>query len=376
MPTLVSARPHRPLLDAAPQAMPESDERAGRLFPTLPPFGPATPPVQEALLDIARPGGLLDAREANPDHPAHPAGVALMAQFLYDDLPFDLESMYHGGPTLARQLYDPVDRGKFRITDAGLNGLHGPFLLAHNHALDVVRGRGIARHAEAFEEARRVLRWHYQWLIVHELLPLYVGQSTIDQILSGGRRYFAPHVAFIPVEYQQAIGRFWYSMLPSEFAGQGRPIGWLNAFDPSHGRAKRINTRLASPLFHTSDVSPQHVLLSHVSCGLPSGQSLARAMRLPVLSPRDLDELGRYQLGLERETPLWYYVLKEAHVVENGLRLGPVGGRIVGEVVLGLLELTRSSYLVQRPRWRPELPSRGGRDDFRMLDLLAFAGIR
>ena len=68
-------------------------------------------------------------------------------------------------------------------------------------------------------------------------------------------------------------------------------------------------------------------------------------------------------------------MLKEAQLVENGLRLGPVGGRIVGEVILGLLQLNRASYLASQPGWRPTLPSRSGRGEFRMVDLLTFAGV-
>jgi hypothetical protein len=37
-------------------------------------------------------------------------------------------------------------------------------------------------------------------------------------------------------------------------------------------------------------------------------------------------------------TPLFFYILKEAEVMEHGLRLGPVGARIVGEVFVGLLK--------------------------------------
>ena len=36
--------------------------------------------------------------------------------------------------------------------------------------------------------------------------------------------------------------------------------------------------------------------------------------------------------GLEHSTPLLYYVLKEAELIEDGLHLGPVGGRIAAEV--------------------------------------------
>src|SRR5215213_7597222 len=107
MPALMPTESRRPRLEIVHQAAPEADERAGRMFPSLPAFASSTPAVQDALLDIARPGGLLDARQSNPHHPALPAGAALMAQFLHADAPFDLESMYHGGPSHSRNLYDP-----------------------------------------------------------------------------------------------------------------------------------------------------------------------------------------------------------------------------------------------------------------------------
>ena len=60
----------------------------------------------------------------------------------------------------------------------------------------------------------------------------------------------------------------------------------------------------------------------------------------------------------------------------GGLHLGPVGGRIVGEVFIGLLQLDSDSYLSE-PRWRPTLPTTTGRvtGDFRMIDFLTFAGV-
>jgi hypothetical protein len=110
---------------------------------------------------------------------------------------------------------------------------------------------------------------------------------------------------------------------------------------------------------------------------MPSGQSVAAAMGAAPLASADLAELSRYGLGLDASTPLFYYLLKEAELVESGLRLGPVGGRIVAEVLLGLLQLDRDSYLNAGPRWRPTLPTRSGSvtGDFRMVDLLTFAGV-
>jgi hypothetical protein len=76
-------------------------------------------------------------------------------------------------------------------------------------------------------------------------------------------------------------------------------------------------------------------------------------------------------------TPLWLYILKEGHLMEGGEHLGPVGGRIVGEVIIGLLQLDRDSYVWAHPRWQPQLPTRSGRvtGDFRTIDFLTFAAV-
>src|SRR5216117_1337321 len=94
------------------------------------------------------------------------------------------------------------------------------------------------------------------------------------------------------------------------------------------------------------------------------------------LGGADFDELKGFGLGLEHSTPLWYYVLKEAEMVEDGLHLGPVGGRIVGEVFIGLLQTDPKSFLNAQPDFRPLVPTRTGRrEDFRMVDFLTFAGV-
>ena len=48
---------------------------------------------------------------------------------------------------------------------------------------------------------------------------------------------------------------------------------------------------------------------------------------------------------LEQDTPLWFYLLKEAAGEVKGERLGPVGARIVAEVLIGLLKGDPQSYL-------------------------------
>jgi hypothetical protein len=75
-------------------------------------------------------------------------------------------------------------------------------------------------------------------------------------------------------------------------------------------------------------------------------------------------------------TPLFYYILKEAELREDGLRLGSVGARIVTEVFIGLLQLDPDSYLSVQSNWLPTLPTHDGTpQSFRMIDFLTFAGV-
>ena len=111
--------------------------------------------------------------------------------------------------------------------------------------------------------------------------------------------------------------------------------------------------------------------MRQLTWSLPSGQAVAAAMGVTPLADGDLSELQPY--GFQSSTPLWYYVLKEAELVEDGLHLGPVGGRIVAEVLIGLLQSDTGSYLVRKPTWTPTLTSAGA--SFRMTDFLTFAGV-
>ena len=55
----------------------------------------------------------------------------------------------------------------------------------------------------------------------------------------------------------------------------------------------------------------------------------------------------------------------------------PVGGRLVGAVIMGLLQLDWSCFLVVAPQWRPTLPTRNSAvtSEFRRVDLLTFADV-
>jgi len=69
-------------------------------------------------------------------------------------------------------------------------------------------------------------------------------------------------------------------------------------------------------------------------------------------------------------------VLVEAErAPRNGERLGPVGGRIVAEVLIGLLANDPQGFLRQRPAWKPEGLRAVHAGDFTLGDLLRFGTI-
>ncbi|MEL6166290.1 MAG: peroxidase, partial [Cyanobacteria bacterium J06628_3] len=73
------------------------------------------------------------------------------------------------------------------------------------------------------------------------------------------------------------------------------------------------------------------------------------------------------------ESPLWYYILKEAQIQQQGNRLGQLGSCILAEVFIGLLEADSSSFLACNPEWQPTLPAQVP-GTFTMSDLLNFVG--
>ena len=127
-------------------------------------------------------------------------------------------------------------------------------------------------------------------------------------------------------------------------------------------------------LYDTED--PDKLLLGANAAGQPT-YDLPRNHQGTALvgDPRNdaEEECGLNASGWVRETPLWYYVLKEAEVRAGGEHLGEFGDRIVAEVLLGLLEADPSSFKVE-PGWRPVLPAAQS-GTFTMADLLRFAGV-
>jgi Animal haem peroxidase/TAT (twin-arginine translocation) pathway signal sequence len=429
---------------------------------------------------------------------------------------YDLDAIYGRGPNLDTQFYDPADRDKFLLvpttydmirTDTlktsqvlydvprvGANDpdgrtegkaiiadprndqtlivlqIHVAMQMFHNKLVDVMRQNGIPRSA-VFESARRLARWHYQWMVTHEFLPAIVGQTMADSVykeVSTGApkitiKYYKPTNpagrSFIPVEFAVAAYRFGHSMTRPRYTVQdyvtqagatvavssvplfeaqpndnnlngSRPlpprmkIQWSKFFnkpgDPRTARpVRQFDATMATPLFTLPttalpDSNPLSLLSSRnllrgKKMGLPSGQQVARLMGVTPLTNAQLWKNHRIEVkipiptsgiganvveiirefdvdnqdlkalfadpGWNGEAPLWFYILKEAEIVGKGRTLGPVGGRIVAEVLVGLLQKDPNSYLYLNPSWKPAAPVTPVRGRFTMADLLTFVGV-
>ena len=383
----------------------------------------------------------------------------------------DLDTLYGSGPVVSAYLYDQAShQTKLALSADGVDlartsaqtaligdprndenliiaQLHLAFIKFHNQVVDKLREGAITDalgeylplkppdepgteqpgatldqlldvenyYNTVFASAQRLVRWHYQWIIVHEFLPTVADPKVVHEVEKNGPRFFQPgNRPFIPAEFAVAAYRFGHPTIRSgyrvneEFAAKifpddpdagttprmdlrGGPVDAAHAVDwsfffPVTPRrtpqfAKKINATLNTQLLDlpvsavpgakagalarpVASLAVRNLLRSE-SQGLPSGQDVARKIGEIPLTDEELETTGPIYL--------WYYVLKEAEVLTGGAHLGPVGSRLVAEVLIGLLDADPTSYRSAYPQWRPTLAKREGR--FGIVDLLRFAGV-
>jgi hypothetical protein len=277
----------------------------------------------------------------------------------------------------------------------------------HNRLVDCARRDGVPG-GEVFATARRDTAWHYQWVILNDFLPRLVGAAIAEEARDLEPRFYRPGAdPKIPFEFADAAFRYGHGQVRDEFrinAGSGalrlfpdllgfRPtpaehtIDWRMLFDvegePPAQRAKLIDGTLVRSLIELPAAVTGEVELDAYrslagrdlerghAYGLPSGEAVAAAMGEAPLDPDENALLGS---GWAGGTPLWLYFLLESAARGDGERLGPTGGRIVAEVLTGLIGSDPESYRAVEPGWTPTLPSRGAA--FGLTDLLVPFGGR
>ncbi|QNI32829.1 peroxidase [Alloacidobacterium dinghuense] len=321
----------------------------------------------------------------------------------------NLECLYGDGPTGHPFLYRRDDPAKFLLgldeADLQRNSegiaiisdprndshmlmsqLHLAMLKAHNAFVDEARLAGVAND-RVFEEAARQMRCHYQWIVLNEFLPTLVGRSLADEVLREGPQWFrSSHGAFIPLEFADAAYRYGHSQIRHRYqlnlhsdpiplfpdllgfreVPRQRTVDWRLFFDApgstSAQRSKKIDGKLVRALIKLPvavtgecEIEDYHSLAVRdlqrgQGVGLPSGEAVARHIGI---APLNAEQVGLAPMGWRGETPLWYYVLREADVCTGGHRLGPVGGLIVAEVLIALIDADATSFRRSHEEWRP-----------------------
>jgi len=166
--------------------------------------------------------------------------------------------------------------------------------------------------------------------------------------------------------------------------------------------AYRIDTALVDPLGNLPPSiasKPASLALRNLirgaEFGLPSGQAVAAHLKLPVMKDKDIligqgvdhpkprlrDIVSVAGPAFKGNCPLWTYVLAEAMHFQKKVRipvkgrkiittpqLGPVGGRIVASVFLGLMFRDKYSLLSEEPNWKPT-----GAKPYTLKDFVKFA---
>lgn len=295
--------------------------------------------------------------------------------------------------------------------------LHLAFARTHNGLAAQVVADSRVGEDQRFEETQRRLRWHYQWIIAYDYLPKICGKQLIDSMLTtrddGSIDIKRPHYRpenkpYIPVEFSVAAFRFGHSQVrptydlnvnvtarpifsPGDDVGQfddlrgfrPLPAGWtvdwrlFLPLDYTHPvqPSRLINSKLSDALFDLPNVPADDVqsqslplrnLLRGQALGLPSGQDVAKLLKAPRV-------YTGAELNAVEPTPLWFYLLKEAELdADNqGVSLGWTGARIVAEVLLGLIDADKKSWVNVDPAWKPTLPFTG--ETFTLSDLVSFA---
>lgn len=503
-----------------------AEGKFGWLYRNIQPWQPAK---KNELVDLAM--AMIPKGANRRSHGTMPAGYTYFAQLIDHDLTFDpsslsqqiddpellynyrtpafdLDCLYGRGPRAEPYLYAEAEPAKFRIDEIPtgeqdfprigdraivadsrnddlilLSQLSVGMMAFHNHIVDQLskqkpfnsQENARTRNAELFYSARKIVRWHYQWVVLHDFLSRIlhpqVHSRLFDRVLSHLKSenqapllHFRPHNSpYLPIEFTAAAFRFAHCLprasyvlnqrladelkdaalqfraslsqrdlalldrnqkaaddvehsrlcillqnleagaVPTFFSTEevifaGKPvkilgnvhpdlrgrrklppnwhIDWKLFLSPSSAQdaqtAMQIETLMSAPLsliprgaqtFSLAKLDLEKGL--HYK--LPSGQTLARKMGLTaneILSKADFPE--EIPAHSRIDTPLWYYILREAQVQQGSARLGILGSEIIGEVLVGLMMMDSTSFLNEDPGWKP-----GGHGNFTLLDLLS-----
>ncbi|WP_420336135.1 peroxidase family protein [Roseibium sp.] len=239
-----------------------------------------------------------------------------------------------------------------------------------------------------FEEVRRFIRLHYQWVVWNELLPDFVDQACLDWALR--EEAFGWNAPVMPVEFSGACYRFGHATTQFKYAlhegGEHKGLFALPGFGPrpvdgnielgmyfqlaggpAAQKARPVGPKLGAPLLNlpfvhngieladieesltveqARNLALRNMIRDRYTYQLASGQHVAARLGTPVVPvPEQLAAKGFTR------TPLWFYALQEAET-HGGGKLTGAGGRIVASVFANLLKRDSTTFL-HIPHFKP-----------------------
>ena len=336
-----------------------------------------------------------------------PAGMQTLSDF---DVPRIHNVVNPAASTHTAVIGDPRNDENLIVSQ-----FHHAMLRFHNRVVDTLVAAGFT--GDIFVEARRIVTHHYQWAVVNDFLARVCSPADINAAIASVPTPIGSPLR-MPVEFAVAAYRFGHSMIRDNYwvnfnftnATLGEVFQFIrnprlpvlstwvvdfNAFFdtgfvvPVNNKARKIDSVLASGLESLPGFSGMMAVLAQrnlrrgVALGLPSGQGVARFFGVPALTATQLqqglpsDEVAVLNASgglLLRRTPLWYYVLREAALLNGGEQLGPVGSRIVAGTFVRILKRDATSYLNVSGGFTPSLPA-AMPGSFTFADLVNFAGV-
>ncbi|HET6843863.1 MAG TPA: heme peroxidase family protein [Candidatus Angelobacter sp.] len=249
-------------------ASPNFQGRFGRMFRSLPAakYGRTDKESHAALIALANAmtSTFDPPKDGNdPEESGIPALYTYLGQFIDHDITFDpmstlikhsdpdaltdfrtpafdLDNVYGRGPDDQPYLYD--DGPKFLLGDPLNNGAHdlprnnakprraliGDPRNDENSIVSQLQGLMLRFHNRAVDENKtldfpsiqRIVRFHYQWVILHDFLPRIVSDTVLDALKTHGKfdarklEFFHwKNEPFMPVEFSVAAYRLGHSMI-------------------------------------------------------------------------------------------------------------------------------------------------------------------
>ena len=124
------------------------------------------------------------------------------------DLPNDLERTRHGVALIGDHRNDE---------NLVVAQTHLALLKFHNKVVDHITPSTPA--PKLFEEASKLVRWHYQWMVLHDFVERITESGIVAKLLFEGRKFYRfKSVPFMPVEFAGAAYRLGHSMVREEYS--------------------------------------------------------------------------------------------------------------------------------------------------------------